>query len=149
MAMPPEVTQALSAGGGGGAGADAGMAPPTDPNSTPPNPGPGAAPMMTPQVASGNIKQGILQAGIALKMLEQSLISFGAHTPEGQAVNKAITLLGKVMGKQVASSSNLMDSEKQAIAGTPPPALASPPTGAPPPGGPPMGAPPGAPPSLG
>lgn len=143
MSMPPEVAQALTGGSGPSQNTDA---PPMGPGATPP---PGAAPMMTPQPPAGDIQKGKLSAIIALKMLEQSLQAFGSHTPEGAAVLKAMTPLTKIFGKDVATSADLMNSEKQQIAGTMPPGgMAPPPPGAPPAGAPPMGgaAPPGMPP---
>jgi hypothetical protein len=152
MSMPPEVMNALSAGGGGaGAGPPPPAPPPEMPGAASDSGAPGGAPMMTPQAPAGNVQKGKLQAIAGMKMLEQALVTLGSHTDEGAAVNKALSTLTKLFGKDAASSSDLMPSERKSIAaalpgGAGPPGGGAPPGGMPPPpggGGAPMGAPPG------
>lgn len=123
MQMSPEVTQALSqVKPGGAAGVPA----------QPPNPGPAAGGMLTPQRPSGEMQAGRTKVLVAMKMLEQALASFGAIGKEGDTVLKAISSLAKTFGKQEGDASQLMDSERKTIAGGLPAGGAG---GAPPMGG--------------
>jgi hypothetical protein len=125
MSVSPEVMQAN------------GGKPP--PGGMPPEPGPGAAPMMSPQKNEGAQAQAKVQCLNAQKVLERALAAFGSASEEGKAVLKAISALAKAFGKDLDTSEELSAAEKMTMLQ----GLAGP--GQPPkPQGPPPGGPPGA-----
>ena len=105
------------------------------PGATPP--GPGAAPMLTPQKPKGQQAGASSQVNVARKLLEQSLVSFGSDTEEGKSVLKAIHALAKGFARDEEASQSLMPAElKSAL-------LAGGPMQGPGPNAAPPGAPPG------
>ena len=129
---------------------------------------PMGAPMMTPEPKMGSREAAIINVGLALDLLEQSLPALGSDSPEGTKVMSAVrSLLPMMQGRQAKTDSlknaeilQLLQSlpqvgggtpEGRAMASAPPiamPQAGAPPmppgAGAPPPGGMPMPPPGGA-----
>ena len=156
MAVPPDQLMALmksqkdSATPGGMPPApegQAGMSEPTAP--------PMAAPMSTPEPKMGNREAALINVGMAMDLLEQSLPALGSESPEGQKVLAAIRTASSILGTRKAKTNELQQSEiLQLLQSLPQAGGASPAakamSAAPPvPGMTPPGAPPAPPPGAG
>lgn len=116
----------------------------------PPQAGPAASPMMTPQQPSGGQMQAAIKVRLAMKFLEQALSAEGGMTEKGKSILKAMTTLANQYGKTEGEADDLAKSEEKTLAaGASGPGApgGQPPGGPPPPGGggappPPGGAPP-------
>lgn len=100
----------VSSGGGGPVGGSASMQ------------GSSAAPvtsqMTTPQDNEGEKQQAFVNIGMALDLLEKSLMPFGSETDEGNSLLKAIDSLTKVFGKHRTDTKNLIPAELQQLVGS-------------------------------
>jgi hypothetical protein len=122
---------------------------------------PMAAPMSTPEPKMGTREGPMINVGMAMDLIEQSLPSIGSETEEGQKLVAALRSLTGVMGPRRSKVGELQNAEilqllqqlpqaggatpeMKAMAGMPavPGMAGGPPPGAPPPGGMPPGMPP-------
>ena len=69
---------------------------PAPPPTVPPGP---TAPATQPPVPDGTALQGKVQVSIALKLMTRALAAMGVESPEGQALAKGLSDLGKVFGE--------------------------------------------------
>lgn len=115
MSVPPQIAQALTAGG-----------------PKPPAPGPGGGPMMAPSPKEGNLAGARADVQICIKKLTQSLQVFQPTSHEGKEIMKAIGTLVKAFGETEGTDKELMPAEiNQGLAslagpGKPPPGLPQP-----------------------
>lgn len=123
-------------------------APPTD--MTPPM----SAPMSTPEPKMGSREGALINLGLAMDLIEQSLPAIGSESPEGQKVLAALKTLTSVIGGKKESTNELKQSEILQMLQSLPQAGGATPEGkslsaAPAiPGMAPSGAPPGMPPGM-
>ena len=112
MAVPPDQLMALmksqkdSATPGGvppTPDGPAGMSEPSAP--------PMAAPMSTPEPKMGNREAALINVGMAMDLLEQSLPALGSESPEGQKVLSAIRTASSILGQRKAKTNELQQSE--------------------------------------
>jgi len=99
-----------SAGGGAPSGMNMpGMAPAAAPSDaeTPPT----AAPMSTPEPKLGSKEAAMINLGMAMDLLEQSLPALGSESEEGQKALRAITVLNGILGQRKAKTNELQQSE--------------------------------------
>ena len=106
---------------------------------------PMGAPMSTPEPKLGNKEGALVNIGIVIDMLEQSLPAFGADSEEGKVVMDAISKLNKMLGGRKSSVNELQQAEIMQLMQTLPQAGGATPDGralaqAPIPGAPMMGA---------
>ena len=106
---------------------------------------PMGAPMSTPEPKLGNKEGALVNIGIVIDMLEQSLPAFGADSEEGKVVMDAISKLNKMLGGRKSSVNELQQAEIMQLMQTLPQAGGATPEGramaqAPIPGAPMMGA---------
>lgn len=106
---------------------------------------PMGAPMSTPEPKMGSREGALLNVGMVIDMLEQSLPAFGATSPEGSVVMDVISKLNKMIGGRKASTNELQQAEIMQLMQTLPQAGGATPEGramaqAPIPGAPMMGA---------
>ncbi len=106
---------------------------------------PMGAPMSTPEPKLGNKEGALVNIGIVIDMLEQSLPAFGADSEEGKVVIDAISKLNKMLGGRKSSVNELQQAEIMQLMQTLPQAGGATPEGramaqAPIPGAPMMGA---------
>ena len=106
---------------------------------------PMGAPMSTPEPKLGNKEGALVNIGIVIDMLEQSLPAFGADSQEGKVVMDAISKLNKMLGGRKSSVNELQQAEIMQLMQTLPQAGGATPEGramaqAPIPGAPMMGA---------
>lgn len=98
-----------SAGGGAPSGMNMpGMAPaaPSDAE-TPPT----ASPMSTPEPKMGSKEAAMINLGMAMDLLEQSLPALGSESEEGQKALRAITVLNGILGARKPKVNQLQQSE--------------------------------------
>ena len=103
------------------------------------------SPMSTPEPKLGNKEGALVNIGIVIDMLEQSLPAFGADSQEGKVVMDAISKLNKMLGGRKSSVNELQQAEIMQLMQTLPQAGGATPEGramaqAPIPGAPMMGA---------
>ena len=99
-----------SAGGGAPSGMNMpGMAPAAAPSDaeTPPT----AAPMSTPEPKLGSKEAAMINLGMAMDLLEQSLPALGSESEEGQKALRAITVLNGILGQRKNKTNELQQSE--------------------------------------
>jgi len=72
---------------------------------------PMAAPMATPEPKQGNKEAALINLGMAMGLIEQSLPNLGSETAEGQAAIAAIRSLTKVMGDRKPQAGGLQRAE--------------------------------------
>ena len=72
---------------------------------------PMAAPMATPEPKQGNKEAALINLGMAMDLIEQSLPNLGSETAEGQAAIAAIRSLTKVMGERKPKADELQRAE--------------------------------------
>ena len=106
---------------------------------------PMGAPMSTPEPKLGNKEGALVNIGIVIDMLEQSIPAFGADSEEGKVVMEAISKLNKMLGGRKSSVNELQQAEIMQLMQTLPQAGGATPEGramaqAPIPGAPMMGA---------
>ena len=99
-----------SAGGGAPSGMNmpgmAGASAPSDAE-TPPT----AAPMSTPEPKLGSREAALINLGMAMDLLEQSLPALGSESEEGQKALRAIQTLNGILGQRKAKTNELQQSE--------------------------------------
>ena len=165
MAMPPDQLMQMIAAqkdkatpGGAAPVADTASAGMSDTSSPPMG-----APMSTPEPKMGNREAAMINIGMAMYLLEQSLPALGSESPEGQKVLSAIRMASGILGPRKPKTNELQQSEilqllqnlpqaggaspeAKAMAGAPPvPGMTlpgAPPASPPMPGGPAGGMPP-------
>jgi hypothetical protein len=106
---------------------------------------PMGAPMSTPEPKMGSREGAMLNVGMVIDMLEQSLPAFGATSEEGRVVMDVISKLNKMIGGRKATTNELQQAEIMQLMQTLPQAGGATPEGramaqAPIPGAPMMGA---------
>ena len=106
---------------------------------------PMGSPMSTPEPKMGNKEGALVNIGIVIDMLEQSIPSFGATSEEGKVVMEVISKLNKMLGGRKSSVNELQQAEIMQLLQTLPQAGGATPEGramaqAPIPGAPMMGA---------
>lgn len=118
MSVPEEKLRELMGGS-----RSAGAALPTPPGAVPgagaPLPGamsdaetpPMSAPMSTPEPKMGSKEGAMINIGMAMDLLEQSLPAFGSESPEGQKALAAIKQLSGLMGPRKNKTNELQQSE--------------------------------------
>ena len=72
---------------------------------------PMAAPMSTPEPKMGNKEGALVNLGLAVDLIEQSLPALGSASPEGQKVLAALRTLTGVIGGKKDSVNELKQSE--------------------------------------
>ncbi len=72
---------------------------------------PMAAPMSTPEPKMGNREGALVNLGLAIDLIEQSLPALGGDSPEGQKVLSALKTLSGVIGGKRESTNELKQSE--------------------------------------
>lgn len=151
MAVPEaklmELMRGPRSGGGGNpsglsmpAGAEAPSAGGMSDSETPPM----ASPMSTPEPKMGSKEAAMINLGMAMDLLEQSLPALGSETEEGQKALNAIRVLNGILGQRKNKTNELQQSEILQMLQTLPQAGGASPEGkamsqAPIPGMPPMG----------
>lgn len=114
MSVPEEKLRELMGGS-----RSAGAALPTPPGSGAPLPGamsdaetpPMSAPMSTPEPKMGSKEGAMINIGMAMDLLEQSLPALGSESPEGQKALAAIRQLSGLMGPRKNKTNELQQSE--------------------------------------
>jgi len=106
---------------------------------------PMGSPMSTPEPKMGNKEGALVNIGIVIDMLEQSIPAFGAASEEGKVVMDVISKLNKMLGGRKSSVNELQQAEIMQLLQTLPQAGGATPEGramaqAPIPGAPMMGA---------
>ena len=117
MAVPEDKLMELmrgsrSAGGGNPSGlsmpaADMGAAGSMSDAETPPM----ASPMSTPEPKMGSKEAAMINLGMAMDLLEQSLPALGSETEEGQKALNAIRVLNGILGQRKNKTNELQQSE--------------------------------------
>lgn len=72
---------------------------------------PMGSPMSTPEPKLGNKEGALVNIGIVIDMLEQSIPAFGANSEEGQVVMDTISKLNKMLGGRKAKTNELQQAE--------------------------------------
>ena len=72
---------------------------------------PMASPMSTPEPKMGNKEGALVNLGLAMDLIEQSLPALGSESPEGAKVLSALRLLTGVVGGKKDSVNELKQSE--------------------------------------
>lgn len=72
---------------------------------------PMASPMSTPEPKMGNREGALVNLGLAIDLIEQSLPALGGDSPEGQKVLSALKTLSGVIGGKRESTNELKQSE--------------------------------------
>jgi hypothetical protein len=114
MSVPEEKLRELMGGS-----RSAGAALPTPPGAGAPLPGamsdaetpPMSAPMSTPEPKMGSKEGAMINIGMAVDLLEQSLPALGSESPEGQKALAAIRQLSGLMGPRKNKTNELQQSE--------------------------------------
>ena len=106
---------------------------------------PMGSPMSTPEPKLGNKEGALVNIGIVIDMLEQSLPAFGSDSEQGKIVMDTISKLNKMLGGRKAQTNELQQAEIMQLMQTLPQAGGATPEGramaqAPLPGAPMMGA---------
>lgn len=113
MAMPPDQLMQMIAGQkdkatpGGVPPAPEGNPEGMSGTSSPPM----AAPMSTPEPKMGNREAAMINIGMAMDLLEQSLPALGSESPEGQKVLSAIRTASGILGPRKTKTNELQQSE--------------------------------------
>lgn len=112
MAVPNDrlmelLARGQNAPGGRTAPAAAPVAEPTPGDITPPM----GAPMMTPEPKMGSKEAAMINVGLALDLLEQSLPALGANSPEGEKVMAALKGLTNLVQPRQARTDSLKNAE--------------------------------------
>ena len=146
MSVPADKLMELMRGPrSAGAPAPMPQAPTATPDSEIP---PNAAPMSTPEPKMGSREGALINIGMALDLIEQSLPALGSDTEEGRKALDAIRVLNGVMGPRKGKVNELQQAEilqmlqslpqaggaspeAKAIAQAPIPGMPTPPGGAP------------------
>ena len=125
MSVPADKLMELMKGSrsaGGGAPSGVGMpgigglpggSPDMAPGSAPSDAGtpPTAAPMSTPEPKMGSKEAAMINLGMAMDLLEQSLPALGSESEEGQKALRAIQTLNGILGQRKAKTNELQQSE--------------------------------------
>ena len=150
MSVPQDKLMELMKGPrSAGGGSPSGLSMPAEMNapqeavsdaSTPPM----SSPMSTPEPKMGSKEAAMINLGMAMDLLEQSLPALGSETPEGQKALGAIRTLTGILGARKNKTNELQQSEILQMLQTLPQAGGASPEGkamsqAPIPGMPPMG----------
>jgi len=114
MSVPEEKLRELMRGS-----RSAGAAMPTPAGADAPAPGamsnaetpPMSAPMSTPEPKMGSKEGAMINIGMAVDLLEQSLPALGSESPEGQKALAAIRQLSGLMGPRKNKTNELQQSE--------------------------------------
>ena len=93
----------------GGAGVAGGAAMPPPSGQHPP--GPGGAPMSSPQPNHGERQNAMVNVNLAMDLLEQTPPALGSESPEGQAVLQCLSGLSKKFGHSRAKTQELVPAE--------------------------------------
>jgi hypothetical protein len=158
MSVPPDQLMSLMGKGKGPAAAPPPMPPVGEAaNMSDASTAPMAAPMSTPEPKLGNREGALVNLGMALDLIEQSLPALGSESEEGQKAMQALKVLSTVLGPRKGKTNELQQSEilqmlqslPQAGGGTPesrsiasaPPVANMPPMPGMPPGGAPQPSP--------
>ena len=72
---------------------------------------PMASPMSTPEPTMGSREGALVNLGMALDLLEQSLPALGSESEEGASVVNAIRVLNRVLGSKKGKTNELQQSE--------------------------------------
>lgn len=72
---------------------------------------PSAAPMSTPEPKMGNREGALVNVGMAMDLLEQSLPAFGSESDEGRKILAAIRTMTDILGPRKAKTGELQQSE--------------------------------------
>lgn len=72
---------------------------------------PMGSPMSTPEPKLGNKEGALVNIGIVIDMLEQSIPAFGADSEEGRVVMDTISKLNKMLGGRKAKTNELQQAE--------------------------------------
>ena len=91
--IPPELMKLMQGGGQAG------------------QPSPRTSPMMTPQKNEGEREGAMVQVQMAMRLLEQTLATFGSDSDDRQSVLKALGSLGKKFGSSREKGGDLIPSE--------------------------------------
>lgn len=94
-------------------------APAAEPATSPETPsgGPMAAPMATPELQMGNKEAAMVNLGMALDLIEQSLPALGSESAEGKMAIAALRSLSGVLGAKKASTNELQQAEIMQLLG--------------------------------
>lgn len=90
----------------------------------------------------------MVNLGMALDLIEQSIMGLGSETPEGKMALAAMSSLSKLLGPRKPAANELQPAEIQQLIGALPQGMQPQSGGAPGAGGPPPGAPPAPPPGA-
>lgn len=72
---------------------------------------PMASPMATPEPKMGNREGALVNLGLAIDLINQSLPALGAESPEGQKILAAMRTINSVIGGKRESTNELKQSE--------------------------------------
>lgn len=72
---------------------------------------PMASPMSTPEPKMGSREAALINIGMAMDLIEQSIAAVGSDTPEGQKILSALKSLTAVIGERKNSIKELQQSE--------------------------------------
>ena len=72
---------------------------------------PMGAPMSTPEPKMGSKEGALINIGMVIDLLEQSLPALGADSEEGKTIMDAISKLNKMLGGRKASTNELQQAE--------------------------------------
>jgi len=112
MSIPPELMKLIAGGGGkSGPGMSTPAANPAAPGAMQPGAAPGGSPMSTPQPAHGEKQSAMVNVGIAMDLLEQTLPALGSESEEGQEILKTLASLSKKFGHSRSKSQELVPAE--------------------------------------
>ncbi len=142
--MPNEQLMQLVQGGAGTKGAPPAAPAPAE-GAGASSSAPVGAPMTTPQGNEGEQQAAMVDISMAFDLLEKTLGAFGAESPQGQAIHKALGIMTKEFGEKRQQAKPLVPAELMQLMGSLPQAGGGSPEakamagGAPPPG---AGAPP-------
>lgn len=109
MSVPPDKLMEMIGQQRGAAPAD--MPPPTESAMSDQTTAPMSAPMSTPEPKMGNREGALVNLGLAIDLIEQSLPALGGDSPEGQKVLSALKTLSGVIGGKRESTNELKQSE--------------------------------------
>ena len=116
MSVPPDQLMKLIGKGKGAGLGPASAPPPMPPIGEAPTMGdsstaPMASPMSTPEPKMGNREGALVNLGMALDLIEQSLPALGSESEEGKKALSALTALTSVLGAKKAKTNELQQSE--------------------------------------
>jgi hypothetical protein len=107
MSVPPDQLMALMRKGQQGPGQTAPQMPSASIQEAPPM----GAPMSTPEPKLGSREGALINLGMALDLIEQSLPALGAESEEGQKAMTALRSLNGVLGSRKGNVNELQQSE--------------------------------------